>query len=590
MLPEECPHASRSPRVCLISREISSVIALWFFAISSFAVAAEPRAPSDSSNRRLESQLAAGEFGPALDAASRVQDPAERARQLREIAGAQRQHREFRGALETASRIPAREERARERTTTVRDRGQNGGGSQADFTELIDLVTSTINPESWDEVGGPGSVRENNRGVLVDPKGVLRQQTKVEQQGRLAGLSRRARVADLNDDLAQPAALRMVSLKRLEQAVAARLASGEPIPETLRHLAGLTQIRYVFIDPADRELVIAGPAEGWRYDDQGLAVGRESGRPMLELDDLVVLLRTYAPGAEARFGCSINTRDENLKQLKEFVEASQRTGPLRPGQVGRWVNELQKRLGLQDIVVHGVPAETRVAQVLVEADYKMKLIGVEKLDGGPGIPGYFTLLRQAGNVGGAPLEALRWWLTMKYDAILHSPDRTTFELQGSSVLVQSENQFINAQGQNLPTGISEPINRLFAENFTRNYAELAAREPVFADLQNVFDMALVAALCRQERLHDRVDWNLGVFAPDGAYRPAVVPAPQVIESVVNHRVYGGKEIVVQVAGGVQANLMEVARDKKLAQESAKLGNLSRATAFPKERWWWDARN
>jgi hypothetical protein len=138
---------------------------------------------------------------------------------------------------------------------------------------------------------------------------------------------------------------------------------------------------------------------------------------------MVVVLRSFGPGESGLLGCSINTRDGNLKDLKEFVEASNQRGALRPGQLGPWLKELQRRLGQQDVVVNGVPAETRVAQVMVEADYKMKLIGVEKYNGGPGIPGYFKLLQQARQVRGAPLEALRWWLTMKYDAILHSPDR-----------------------------------------------------------------------------------------------------------------------------------------------------------------------
>ena len=36
--------------------------------------------------------------------------------------------------------------------------GGLGGGAQADFDSLIDLITSTIKPTTWDDVGGPGSV------------------------------------------------------------------------------------------------------------------------------------------------------------------------------------------------------------------------------------------------------------------------------------------------------------------------------------------------------------------------------------------------------------------------------------------------
>jgi len=47
--------------------------------------------------------------------------------------------------------------------------GGMGGGSQADFDSLIDLITTTIAPESWDDVGGPGSVSgfETNLSLVV---------------------------------------------------------------------------------------------------------------------------------------------------------------------------------------------------------------------------------------------------------------------------------------------------------------------------------------------------------------------------------------------------------------------------------------
>ena len=37
--------------------------------------------------------------------------------------------------------------------------GTLGGAAAADFDSLIDLITSTIAPESWDEVGGPGAIQ-----------------------------------------------------------------------------------------------------------------------------------------------------------------------------------------------------------------------------------------------------------------------------------------------------------------------------------------------------------------------------------------------------------------------------------------------
>jgi general secretion pathway protein D len=47
--------------------------------------------------------------------------------------------------------------------------GGLGGGTQADFDSLIELITSTVKPTTWDTVGGPGSIApfETNLSIVV---------------------------------------------------------------------------------------------------------------------------------------------------------------------------------------------------------------------------------------------------------------------------------------------------------------------------------------------------------------------------------------------------------------------------------------
>ncbi|MDZ4684097.1 MAG: DUF1598 domain-containing protein, partial [Planctomycetaceae bacterium] len=438
--------------------------------------------------------------------------------------------------------------------------------------------------EDIDGVGGTATPFQT--GVRVSPNGLLARVSAQDTTGKLAGIVGQARKADLNGDLAQQSGLRFVSLKRLEREVAARLSQGLPIPESMAQFGGLTQVQYVALDAAEHDILIGGPAEAWQYNAQGQPVGVTSGRPTLQLDDFVVVYRTFAKG-EPDFGCSINTRDAGVKALQDFAAASLARGPLNAASVRNWVKQLQTKLGKQDIVVWGVPADSRVARVIVEADYRMKLIGIDKLDAGKAIPSYFDLLTAGAQKNPPPMEALRWWLTMKYDAVLHSPDRTAFEVQGASVRCLSENQMLTAEGKHLPTGQSEPTNRLFAENFTNHYDDLAKRDLVFADMQNVFDLALVAALIRQERLADRAGWQSGVMAANGGYRPAQHVVPKEIDSVVNHKVYNGRDIVVQVAGGVRGDLLAVVSDAAVAKESRDVAPAA-APKLPAGRWWWDA--
>ncbi len=540
---------------------------------------------------RLNAQLEAGEFGPALETAQSTSDAAERSQLLKLVADAQMKAGAFDAALGSIRRIPIPRQRESARQQRASRRALAGGGAQPDFDSLIELIQSETSGPWADVDGAGGTVTEYRTGVTVNPNGLLAQLTKEEHTGRLKDLGIEARVADLNDDMARPAELRLVSLTRLERELAKRLAAGRPVVETMKQLAGLTRIQYVFVYSDEKEIVIGGPAEGWRYDENGVPVGVSSGRPTMQLDDMVTVLRTFSEAGEGEFGCSINPRKEGLKRIKEFVAQSNARGPLSAGAAVRnWVQQLQKSLGLQDIELTGIPTESRVARIIVEADYRMKLIGIGKLDGGKNIPSIFDLLtvQQQKN---SSLDALRWMLTMKYDSVLHSPDHDVFEIQGASVLCESENQFVTAQGERIQTGKSEATNRLFASNFSSHYAELAERDTVFADLQNIFDAALVAALLHHERAPNRIGWDLGVFAINGKYQPATFDPPTVVDSVVNHRVYRGRDIVVQVAGGVRADLMSIVKDPKIVRPAPRLKNLSaqgRAPELPDGRWWWDA--
>jgi hypothetical protein len=292
------------------------------------------------------------------------------------------------------------------------------------------------------------------------------------------------------------------------------------------------------------------------------------------------------------FRCSINPRREGLANIALFVAESNKRGPLAPGAVEGWTRKLEQQLALQDIVVAGVPLDSRVARVIVEADYRMKLIGIGKLDSSVGIPSYFDLLPPELQKNSPETTALRWWMTMKYDAVLHSTEKDVYEIQGTSVLCQSEDEMIAADGERVHTGKSEATNRLFAQNFTKAFAQLAAHDPIFGDLQNVFDLALVAALIRQDKLDEKTGWDRGVFAADGAYRTEELEPPKSVMSVVNHRVYPGGNVVVQVAGGVRGDLMTVVTDSKLYKETARLASIrsrGQANNLPEGRWWWDAK-
>lgn len=550
--------------------------------------------------------LTAGEFGAATDFALANPDPRQQAQQLGDVARTQMAFGDWQPAWSTARRITdpsirnATFDALRQGNVFAQEPGAAGGsapvgsgpvpaggGSQADFTQLINLITSTINPEGWVDAGGAGSITPYVTGVFADPLTATRAASADESLAALGAETRR-RPADLPEELARATELRVVSLRALEAAVRERAAQGLAPTVTQQFLAGLTRVRYVLLDRERGDVLLAGPASGWEYTAEGVPLSLAGKRPPLRLDDLITLCRLYDQANPEPLGCSINPRADNVRATKEFAEASQARGPLRPSAVAKWTKELEQHLGEQDVVVFGIPAESRTARVLVEADYRMKLIGIGKLDGGPKIPDYFQLLKQAGQTsGGKPLEALRWWLTLRHDAIRHSPDRTVFEIAGSTVLAQSENQFVSARGEHLPTGISEPVNRRFADNLTQQYDGLAERDPIFAELRNIFDLAVVAGLLRTQGLARSAGWEHLPFTAGLGYTPPRVPPMATVPSVVNHKVFGGRDIVVQVAGGVQAPVLDLLQPTTMWQADSTLTSpVETRAAATRSGWTW----
>ena len=466
------------------------------------------------------------------------------------------------------------------------------GGNQADFEGLTELIQSeTSGP--WEDVDGSGGTISNTdqmAGIHVDPNGLLTRIAVADTSGRLQELNQIVAAGNDNADITRRSRLRLVSLARLEQEVARRLDAGEPLPADIRHLAGLQQVRFVFTYPETGDIVIGGPAEGFRVSKTaGTAIGTTSGHPVLQLDDLVTVLRAFTAEGGGVIGCSIDPRPEGLKRINDFVTRSNRKGELAPGAVKNWTTQLGKALGRQDITITGVPADSRVARVLVEADYKMKLIGIGQLDAGKDVPGIFGLM-SADERKDSSLDALRWWLSMKYSQVLHSAAGDAFQLVGPAVLCQSENEFVNARGERVATGQAEGSNQTFARNFTEHYAELSRKDRVFSDLQNIFDLALVAALVNRQGLAEQAGWDMGVFANHGEFRPAVHPVPRTVDSVVNHRVYNGHDVVVQVAGGVRADLGSLLADRKTIKATPRLNGIApaaRPASLAIDRWWWD---
>ncbi len=542
----------------------------------------------------IQAHLDAGEFAPARQLAGQVADTGERDAMFSRIARSQAKAGARNAALMTASAMDndlARAAAMQELGTSGSGRRGAFGGNQADFDSLIDLITTTIAPTTWDEVGGPGSIAEFRTGVYVDAGGVLQRSVREERPSSELDLIRKAAQGDSDSgDAHRASPLRKISLTRLERAVQVLAAEGRRPTEEMLLLAGLERVKYVLVYPETGDIVIAGPADHWRPGPEGRMVAETSGRPVVRLDDFVVVLRHLLHERNAIFGCSITPTEENLKRTQAFLAASAEK-PLKPGQRDAWLKQIREQMGQQLIDVDGIDPRTRAGQVLVEADYHMKLVGMGLEKGALGVTSYLDSIKVPAGQAPPPLDVLRWWFTMNYDTVRASADHNAFELRGSGVQVLSENELLTAQGKRVHTGASQPLNQAFTQSFTDHFAALAEKYPVYAELQNIFDLALVAAIVKAENLPDRVNWHMTCYGDPGQYLVPLGPAPRTVETVINHRVVNKIHILAGVSGGVQVDPWKyVAPGAVKADASSKL-KTALGSARPGSRlsdvWWWD---
>lgn len=430
-----------------------------------------------------------------------------------------------------------------------------------------------------------GQTGNSAGGILVDAAGVVRPMFHQEASGRLDKKRREEQAGrSLPADLNQRSPLRKVSLVRLEAAYKQVLADKKPLPDDVKFLAGLQRIDYVFVYPAEKDLVIAGPAEGFVSSAGGRALGVTNAQPALRLDDLLVALRSIERGNGA-MRCSIDPNPANLAKFVSFANEIQEGGTIDSAKAR--YQQMAGILGPQDISLSGVPLDSQFAELLVEADIRMKYIaiGLDK----PAVKGFRSHLAMIG-AGGNSMQ--RWWFTPLYDAFTRTADGLGFEFSGQRVQLMSEDELVSSNGQRSSAAFSRVTTQKYSKQFTERFPELARAVPVFAELQGVFDLSVLAALMKKERLAARVGWPMSLFLDDERAPLARRNVPRKTPSVSNFKMLGRGVMVMQVTGGVLLNPWDVINHEDFHRDSDGKLNSAQKAAVPandieNNRWWWD---
>lgn len=424
-------------------------------------------------------------------------------------------------------------------------------------------------------------------GVIVDANGVLSVKLYRDPTGELTRQRLREAQEKLNPELARPSTLRKISLNRLEAALAARVQSGEFETEEMKYLAGLTGITHVFFYPETRDIVIAGPAEGYVIDISGRPVGLHTGRAIVELQDLVAALRAFPPTGEKTgvIGVSIDPMPEGLQRLQQFLAE---VGPrMSPGAEMRLARGVKESLGNQVVTIRGVSDKTHFAQVLVEADYRMKLISVELETPSVNITSYV----KRANPRAVSRNALaRFYFTPNYECVKVAEDGLAMQLVGEGVKLVTEHEVVTGSGQRVEGKGENKAATAFAADFTEHYPELAGRTPVYAQLRNLIDLSVAAAFIQDQDYYAQADWRLGVMADEQSFPIETYSTPKQVESAVN-AMWRGNVFMTPIGGGVniQPRQALVPERRQPDSDGALRQQREQITldSLQAGQWWWD---
>ncbi|MEM6687809.1 MAG: DUF1598 domain-containing protein [Planctomycetota bacterium] len=450
---------------------------------------------------------------------------------------------------------------------------------------LTIALTGVVSAQDGDGDGDFIAIGQPIAGIDVDAGGVLKIKQFDPRLAKQRFKAARAAAAG-GQDIMQPSELRKVSLRKLEAAIADRLAAGESVDADMFAMAGLTTIEYVFYYPESNDIVVAGPAEGYFADPTDRYIGIETGKPTLLLEDVVTAMRAFQPGARNGgqvISVSIDPTPEGLQALQRFLAYASRNAGR--GDASRIANGIKQNLGLQTVTFKGIPDTTHFARVLVEADYRMKLVGI----GLERLPVRMMSYVERANPKTIAANALeRWYFQPNYDGIAVSEDGHAMRIKERGVQLVGANERV-VGGQRQRSGRGNRASQAFCQDFTEKFNDIAARVRVYAELRQLIDVAIAAAYIQDQDFYTQAGWQARTLMDESQVQVETHHAPEQVETAVN-AIWKGNTLMTPLGGGVQMQpRLALQKDRLDIDQTGQTSDVMvrASNGLDSDQWWWD---
>jgi hypothetical protein len=403
------------------------------------------------------------------------------------------------------------------------------------------------------------SLRTLVGGVEVQPDGCIR--SAPAEDIKAAGQWLTSIMQPVEPDLAAMSPLRKISLKKLDAEMQSVVAAKGGFADSVRYLAGLASIQYLIAVPEANDILLVGPGEGWITDGAGNVIGQNSKLPVLSLENFLTLFRSWNGTAKQDVvSCSFDLTPEaenKIAQLdREYTGVDEKNAKA-------FADALENSYSYQQIHITGIDATSRLAKILVAADFRMKqyALGLET-------PPVRTVPSYAGLITGKPQAApTKFYLVAEYDEVQYDSKKLTWQLGNVKVKVLTEYDYLQRQHGTAANTKPDRAAANWCSKLEANFESLAKKEPVFNELKNGMLLALAAALIRSENLLQKANCSLPVFSDAVRLRPLVYPQPKTVQSQATITKNGYSTVVV--CGGIEINPFSVLQKTRLESKMDK---------------------
>lgn len=258
-----------------------------------------------------------------------------------------------------------------------------------------------------------------------------------------------------------------ISLRELSERVTAAIREGRELTEEERHPGGMAAIEGCVRDrEAPGDFIVFGR--------------KRPEQPALGLDVLLVGLRNVW-GQEQYPYCSLDPTPEGMRRMRQLE--------LDTNEPETMVARIEAAIGEQQIVVGGVPRDSRYAKVMIAADYHMKQVsqGRTKV---AGVESALDLALKAAvdKPEAAPptLSISRFWFHIGEGAPQYEEAEDIIRLSNCAVGLLTQAQLDSVDGHLQDVARDEPQAKAFAAAMTKAFPNLAQTVPEYGELEMLY--------------------------------------------------------------------------------------------------------